>query len=136
LIDIYRDQKGLDDSIKTFVEVCNKYLVSKQMRFNESSVTLDVIREKTGKAVKLNQLSSGEKQIISLFSKIYLEQHENLTVLFDEPELSLSIEWQKMLLPDILSSNKCKFLLAVTHSPFIFKNELDLHAVGMSIYID
>jgi predicted ATP-binding protein involved in virulence len=136
LIEIYRDQKVLDDSIKTFVTVCNKYLVGKRMYFNESSVTLDILRDKTEKRVKLNQLSSGEKQIVSLFSKIYLEQHENFTVLFDEPELSLSIEWQKMLLPDIISSQKCKFLLAVTHSPFIFKNELDIHAIGMNIYID
>ena len=73
---------------------------------------------------------------MSLFSKIYLEEHKSITVLFDEPELSLSIEWQKQLLPDIISSEKCKFLLAVTHSPFIFKNELDKYAVGMNIFID
>lgn len=77
-----------------------------------------------------------KKQIISIFSKIYLEKTDNLIVLFDEPELSLSLPLQKRLLPDIMNSKKCKFLLAVTHSPFIFKNELEKHAVGINIYMD
>ncbi|MXV51229.1 AAA family ATPase [Pedobacter sp. HMF7647] len=136
LIGVYETQKELDNRIKNFVAVCNKYLVGKELKFDESSVSIDIIRKKSGQMVKLNQLSSGEKQIVSLFSKIYLEEHSSITVLFDEPELSLSIEWQKLLLPDILSSGKCKFLLAVTHSPFIFKNELDKYAVGMNIFID
>ncbi|MCW3070445.1 MAG: ATPase protein [Bacteroidetes bacterium] len=135
LIEIYNQQKVLDNSIKSFVLVCNKYLVDKEIIFNESSVTIDIIRNGSKQSVKLNQLSSGEKQIVSLFSKIYLEQNDNLTVLFDEPELSLSIDWQMQLLPDILNSKKCKFLLAVTHSPFIFKNELDKYAIGMNIFI-
>jgi predicted ATP-dependent endonuclease of OLD family len=46
-------------------------------------------------------------------------------LIIDEPELSLSIEWQEMILPDILKSGKCKSLIAATHSPFIFDNELD-----------
>lgn len=136
LIEIYTNQKELDNRIKSFVAVCNKYLVGKEILFNESSVSIDIVRKKTEHIVKLNQLSSGEKQIVSLFSKIYLEEHKSITVLFDEPELSLSIEWQKQLLPDIISSEKCKFLLAVTHSPFIFKNDLDKYAVGMNLFID
>ena len=83
----------------------------------------------------LSKLSSGEKQIISLFAKIYLSDYKSYIILFDEPELSLSMIWQKQLLPDILDSKKCNFLLAVTHSPFIFDNELDQYAVGLSEYV-
>lgn len=43
--------------------------------------------------------------------------------------------WQKQLLPDIINSKKCDFLLAVTHSPFIFDNELDKYAVGLNEYV-
>jgi len=136
LIEIYDKQKELDNRIRKFVSVCNRYLVDKEIVFDESSVSIDIIRKKSSHPVKLNQLSSGEKQIVSLFSRIYLDNHETITVLFDEPELSLSIEWQKQLLPDILASGKCKFLLAVTHSPFIFKNDLDKYAIGMNVYID
>ncbi|OFX26677.1 MAG: hypothetical protein A2041_00995 [Bacteroidetes bacterium GWA2_31_9b] len=135
LIEIYNQHKHLDDAIKKFRDVCNKYLEDKEFRYNESAVKIAVYRKGTDDDVKLNKLSSGEKQIISLFSKIYLEFSKNYVVLFDEPELSLSIEWQKQLLPDIVSSEKCKFLISVTHSPFIFKNELDEFAVGMNSYI-
>ena len=40
----------------------------------------------------MDDLSSGEKQVISLFSYLYLYRGSNL-VLIDEPEISLSIEW-------------------------------------------
>ena len=74
------------------------------------------------------QLSSGEKQIVSLFSKLYLESTEKSIVIIDEPELSLSISWQQMLLPDVYRSQNCNCLLTVTHSPFIFDNEFDMDA--------
>ncbi len=136
LIDIYNQHKHIDDSIKQFRDVCNGYLVDKKFIYNESAVTIRIFRTSSdGDEVPLDRLSSGEKQIVSLFSRIYLEQNTNLLVLFDEPELSLSIEWQKKLLPDIISSGKCKFLLAVTHSPFIFKNKLDQYAIGMNVYV-
>jgi len=136
LIAIYNEHKHLDDAVKNFRDVCNKYLVDKQFRYDESSVDLDIYRNNTDDIVNLNKLSSGEKQIISIFSKIYLEKTDNLIVLFDEPELSLSLPWQKQLLPDIMNSTKCKFLLAVTHSPFIFDNALEKYAVGINMYMD
>ena len=71
-------------------------------------------------------LSSGEKQVVSLFSHIYLSGKKNYFVIIDEPELSISVLWQKRLLPDILK--KCSGLIAVTHSPFIFDNELKRYA--------
>lgn len=45
-------------------------------------------------------------------------------MLIDEPELSLSVPWQKKFLPDILSAESCAGLFAVTHSPFVFDNNL------------
>lgn len=79
-------------------------------------------------------LSSGEKQIVSIFSQLYLELDCKSLILFDEPELSLSLYWQQMLLPDIMESNKCMFMLAVTHSPFIYDNALRDSAVALSVY--
>ena len=76
-------------------------------------------------------LSSGEKQIVSLFSKLYLESAKKCILLIDEPELSISMKWQKMLLPDIMRSGNCRLLLTVTHSPFIFDNEFDNDAHDM-----
>lgn len=131
LIANYDQQKHYDDRIKGFVNTCNKYLNDKQFRYNPSNLTLKIYMDdatEDQEPVKLTQLSSGEKQIVSLFSKLYLESDENSIVIIDEPELSLSIKWQQMLLPDIMRSQNCKFLLTVTHSPFIFENEFDMDA--------
>jgi ABC-type lipoprotein export system ATPase subunit len=135
LIDLYNQQEIFDLSIKNFAETCNKYLNLKQFIYNESAVSLKIFRENSTDIIDLEQLSSGEKQIVSLFSKIYLEPDKSFIILFDEPELSLSIYWQQRLLPDILKSNKCNFLLTVTHSPFIYDNELENYAFGLTDYI-
>ena len=78
------------------------------------------------KTINIHKLSSGEKQILSLFANLYLSERNDFAIFFDEPELSLSIEWQKMLLKDIIDSKKCKFLFATTHSPFIFDRLIDI----------
>lgn len=136
LVDIYEKQKELDNSVKVFRDVCNKYLINKEVYYDESAIKIFIKSHFTGDEIKLSKLSSGEKQIVSIFSKVHLsEKNKRYIVLFDEPELSLSMIWQKQLLPDIIESKKCDFLLAVTHSPFIFDNDLDRHAVGLSEYV-
>ncbi|MDO6508684.1 AAA family ATPase [Colwellia sp. 4_MG-2023] len=135
LVKVYVQQKSNDKAIQDFSEVCNRYLVDKKVDYNESDVTIEIVRRKNGKPVDLENLSSGEKQIISLFARLYLKREDNLALFFDEPELSLSIEWQKTLLPDILNSGKCAYLFTTTHSPFIFENELAEHTVDLGHYI-
>lgn len=136
LIKLYEDQEVYDMAIKNFRDTCNHYLRDKKFVYNES--TVDLYMESTFQNERLNLecLSSGEKQIVSLFSKIYLDVERSFVMLLDEPELSLSIFWQEQLLPDILASNKCKFLMAVTHSPFIYSNnDLKQFAAGIADFI-
>lgn len=139
LIDNYGQQKEYDDRIKRFADTCNKYLIDKQFNYNQSTLELNVVLENNFKneeeTIDLIQLSSGEKQIVSIFSKLYLESDEKSIIIIDEPELSLSLEWQKMLLPDIMRTENCDLLLTVTHSPFIFDNEFDFDAEDMRRYI-
>ena len=79
----------------------------------------------SNRPLEMSALSAGEKQIVSLFSHLYLSENQNHFVIIDEPELSLSVPWQRRFLPDILK--KCSGLFAVTHSPFIFDNVLGFH---------
>lgn len=136
LLKVYEQQQENDESIQKFTTVCNKYLVDKEIIYDESNVNIDIVRKKNNRSVDIESLSSGEKQIISLFALLYLQKKENLAIFFDEPELSLSMEWQKNLLPDIVNSGKCKFLFSTTHSPFIFENELEDHTVDLFEYIE
>lgn len=139
LIDIYNSYEAYDQGIKSFVEVCNSYLREKQFTYNEADLILDL--ESTAKTelikevIDLDILSSGEKQLIALFATIYLDPQNQFIVLIDEPELSLSIYWQRKLLPDVVKSPNCVFLFAVTHSPFIFDNELQDSTTGMNEFV-
>jgi len=135
LVSLYEQQREKDKSINQFAIICNKYLNYKRIIYDEVNVEISILQTRDNSPIELKNLSSGEKQIISLFSKIYLESSEDFILLFDEPELSLSLEWQRMLLPDILKSGKCKLLLAATHSPFIFDNELDFNAHDLDTFV-
>ena len=123
LVEKNKSLESIDKKIKIFQEKCNKYLYNKKFFYNQSAVTLEIKNEK--QKIKISKLSSGEKQIISTFSKIYLEDNPKLIILFDEPELSLSIDWQESFIYDIVNSENCIFSISVTHSPFIFVNLMD-----------
>ena len=131
LIASYNQLKIYDERIIGFTETCNKYLNSKRFNYNPSEITLGLFSNEDEERIDLSMLSSGEKQIVSLFSRLYLEDEKNCILLIDEPELSISMRWQKMLLPDIIRSRNCSLLLAVTHSPFIFENDFDNDAQDM-----
>lgn len=135
LIESYEKQNQYDERVKKFVSVCNEYLNGKKYIYDESNVQLAIYRDNTRTPISIQSLSSGEKQVISMFSKLYIENTKDCIILFDEPELSLSITWQSRFLPDIISSGKCSLLIAVTHSPFIFDNEFDYLAKNMGEYI-
>ena len=131
LIESYEKQSFYDEKVKKFKDVCNGYLDGKKYVYDESNLTLEIYRDNYRKPINLKNLSSGEKQVLSIFSKLYLDDEKPCIILFDEPELSLSIKWQEHFLPDIMESQKCKMLIAVTHSPFIFENQYDNLAQDM-----
>ncbi|WP_186144011.1 AAA family ATPase [Burkholderia gladioli] len=128
--------KALEQRIEHFVAVCNSYLTmssdEKKLAFDPQTLTVFVQNSWANCTVPLDELSSGEKQIVSLMAKLYLYDRHKF-VLIDEPELSLSISWQRKVLPDVLRSGSVVQLLAITHSPFVFENELDSSATGLKI---
>jgi hypothetical protein len=127
LMKIYEEQKCNINSIEKFVDVCNKYFCNKSLLFKKDSLSVEIL-DNNKQIIQFSNLSSGEKQMVSIFSKLYLETEKKYFILFDEPELSLSIEWQRMLIPDIMNAECVNQLLAVTHSPFIFDNQYDKNA--------
>ncbi|UDC30798.1 hypothetical protein SB00094_02701 [Klebsiella variicola subsp. tropica] len=134
---VIQETKEQEYKIERFVQVCNKYLTSsgdsKSLQFDPKSLEVIVSDNFTDERISLNDLSSGEKQVISLMATIYLNDNSQKIILIDEPELSLSIEWQKMILPDLNSGENVKQIIAITHSPFIFDNSLDSCATAMKI---
>ena len=139
LINSYQESKPQEDAIEKFTEVINSYFdISRnnEKRMSFDKLKLDVTVKNTkleDNVIPLSALSSGEKQIISVFAKLILNYQRKYLILIDEPELSLSIEWQRKFLPDIANTTSCHQLLAITHSPFIFENELDSYATDMGV---
>lgn len=128
--------RHMEQTIETFVEVCNDYLKmssdEKELSYDQETMRVVVRNLWTGLNVDLDDLSSGEKQIISLMAALYLEPAEKI-VLIDEPELSLSLDWQRRVLVDVLKPDSVVQMLAITHSPFVFDNELDHLAEPLKI---
>lgn len=131
LLEIYIGLSKSEENIRQLVETCNRYFERKAIRYDDISFTADVV-DGDGTPLPWTVLSSGEKQVASLFTHLFLSSNAEQTVIIDEPELSLSVIWQKSLLPDIVMSANCKLLIAVTHSPFIYANQLDPYAVDLS----
>lgn len=135
--------KKSENSIRSFEKTVNKYMVNNEIDYNSENYSCDVYNinatsssgEKKKSKIDYQDLSSGEKQIVSLFSHLYLDKHDAVFVFIDEPELSLSVEWQKSILIDIVNSPMFVGIMATTHSPFVFDNELEEYVHGINEFV-
>ena len=78
------------------------------------------------RALKLMDLSSGEKQFFIMLAEVLLERDAQEILIIDEPELSLHVTWQNRLVGDLRRLNPNVQLILATHSPDIIseKNHL------------
>ena len=135
LLSFQQELEKEEQGIRRFCEVCNTYMSEKHLEYTSSSFGFKVSSKNNKEVIELSQLSSGEKQIVSLFSHLYLSDDINFFVMIDEPELSLSVPWQKKFLQDISDSDLCSGFISVTHSPFIYDNELEKYAHGLGEFM-
>lgn len=104
----------------------------------------EVIFSDSGREITLNQLSSGEKQIVFRGSFL-LSNQKNLSggiVIVDEPEISLHPNWQSKIIEyyrsmfaDEHGEQQCQLFFA-THSPFIVHSIVDEHVIILKKDID
>ncbi|MGA2885840.1 MAG: AAA family ATPase [Halobacteriota archaeon] len=143
LVGIHQSQQDREKPVRQFVAICNRYLTGKQFVFDPLSFELSVQStlpiQKTAPGsyatIQLQGLSSGEKQIVSLFAHVLLSKSDTFFVLIDEPELSILVEWQRRFLEDIRATGLCRGLIAVTHSPCICENTLASYAHSIQEFI-
>lgn len=131
LLEIHHNLFEKEQGIQELTDICNRYLEGKRLDYNDTDYTI-LVRGEDDDEINFRHLSSGEKQIVSLFTHLLLGRKSSQFVIIDEPELSLSVVWQETLLPDISALGNVKLLIAVTHSPFIYANELDPYAVDLA----
>ena len=138
LMAFHQELEAKEAKIVSFCGACNDYMVDKEFEYDTSNFNIKIVRKgknESNRDIELQNLSSGEKQVVSLFSHLYLSGSKKYFVLIDEPELSLSVSWQRKFLLDIHRADFCSGLVAVTHSPFIYDNELKKYAHGLGEFI-
>ena len=123
----YKVFEELIEQLDLFTDIINSRLKFKDIRISRDEGIV-VYKSNTEEQLRLDQLSSGEKQEIILFYELIFESDKNIHLLIDEPEISLHIEWQLRFMDDLLRiAEKKKFKVTVaTHSPQIINNHWDI----------
>lgn len=130
------DANMLDNYIKVEID---KISLAHPMRRRLLIKEINLFLKSSGKTVKKIQggvvieceragdlnfesLSSGEKQLFFILLKIANTMSRDAVILMDEPEISLHLNWQEMLIDSIRHINSSAQIIIVTHSPGIVMN--------------
>lgn len=110
--------------VENFIEVVNS-LLKPRKRIEISERNEIVILTKDERIISLEELSSGEKQLLIILGEALLQREENVVYIADEPELSLHVIWQELLTDSIHKLNPNSQIIFATHSPDIVSNHSD-----------
>jgi len=93
-----------------------------QIEFNGLDKNKEVyFKNKYSEKIKINDLSTGEQELITKAFSLYLSDLKDSVILIDEPETSLHPNWQNRILKiyeDFAKENNNQVIIA-THSPHI-----------------
>ncbi|MFF8347819.1 AAA family ATPase [Cellulosimicrobium funkei] len=90
------------DTIDSYVTLVNSFLDGKEVRYSALSRRLTVVDLESNDPIALIDLSSGEKQLLLLFSYVMSMRSFTQLLLIDEPEISLNPDWQRRIIPALL----------------------------------
>ncbi|MFY2626806.1 AAA family ATPase, partial [Achromobacter dolens] len=104
--------------IQEFVEILNKFFRdSKKTASVDSLGRLNITQG--GSPIQLSAMSSGEKQLLILLAHGRFARNQQGVVIVDEPEISLHLRWQEMLIDSISPEESENQFIFATHSPEI-----------------
>jgi energy-coupling factor transporter ATP-binding protein EcfA2 len=86
--------------IDRFVRVINGFLSDKSLEFKQSQGF--IVANRLGNRLTPAQLSSGEQQLLLLFSYVLTGREMPSVFIIDEPEISLNVKWQRQLIQSLL----------------------------------
>ena len=109
----------INTRIKNFFKQINKLFENTNKKIEIDFSNRIVFNSET-ETIQLEQLSSGEKQLLLILFKVFLMDEKPYVLLMDEPEISLHISWQQDLIKTIRTLNPNCQLIIATHSPSIF----------------
>lgn len=121
----------IDKRMKRFKNAFSYMFESKNFkRVENRNDEKHIIFEENGNEITINNLSSGEKQIVFRGSFLLRNKltSESAIILVDEPEISLHPKWQKKIInyyKNLFKNDKgiqTSQIFFVTHSPFVIHN--------------
>ena len=118
LEEVNRDREALQQPFSVLESLTKKILAHKGIRIGEAMTFGE-----TADAITSDKLSAGEKQMLSFLS--YNAFASSCCFFIDEPEISLHVDWQRILFPTILQQRTGNQFFVATHSPFIYTKYKD-----------
>jgi predicted ATP-binding protein involved in virulence len=113
--------------IQDFLKTINSFLcdTNKLVRFDTSGEI--VIRLDEKHEIRADSLSSGESQLVILFTYLYFgfQPKRKFVVMIDEPELSLHLNWQHRYVESVIKANPDAQFIFATHAPEIAQGHDD-----------
>lgn len=111
-----RNSDAIYESLRPFTVFAGRMF--DVLQYKSLNISSEITVGEAEEAIALNKLSSGEKQMLSFLC--YNAFNENSAIFIDEPELSLHVDWQRLLLPTLLEQGTENQFFIATHSPFIY----------------
>ncbi|MDE6417629.1 MAG: AAA family ATPase [Duncaniella sp.] len=116
----YSFQTRIRERIENFCDIVNSLFRDSEKRIEIESNKFIIYSH--GDTLSINDLSSGEKQVLLILLRIFLLEEKEAVVLIDEPENSLDISWQYRLIDLLIRLNPYAQFFITTHSPSIFSD--------------
>lgn len=113
-----------------FTAKVNELFAPTRKKWDETSNEVRFLLE-DGKAIPPQELSSGEKQLLILLFSTLTQNGEEFITFWDEPEISMHIDWQRALIRTVREINPSAQLIIATHSPSIIYEGWEKRVVNM-----
>jgi energy-coupling factor transporter ATP-binding protein EcfA2 len=115
------------DRLLRFERIVNEFLLNKSVQVHERRGLTIVAHDEPQSRIHERQLSSGEHHLLYLMVAALTTQRRGTVIAIDEPELSMHIAWQRMLIRKLIecASNASPQFVFATHSPEIVADYRD-----------
>jgi predicted ATPase len=125
-IDLAEKKDSFSKALKEIQNFISKSLNGLELNFNVNRIDYKIKKvyfkkDDSGVEFGIEELSTGEKTLLSKVLSLFFNQVKNQIILIDEPELSLHPRWQNKILKvyeKFAIDNGCQIIIA-THSPHI-----------------
>lgn len=120
------DSKSALTKFPSIIDTKNNFATASQKLFELAGIEISLSKDleltfsKNSEILEVDKLSSGEKRVSALIlNSIFAEEN---CLLIDEPEVSLSLNYQNLIIGILVDLAPDKKFILATHAPYIFES--------------